>query len=217
MRFERLMFVAVAVAATWGCRDLFAPPPGSRAFDPPRVYRNLWQEVEDCSGLLGDFDRVRWFVVPESFFWCGDETCAGLWRSPHDVYLSEVAQSDSGGHYFTVRHEMLHDLLAGGADHPPVFSGCGLRRPWAVGAEPRLALGGRQPRAGELTSRWNPRHLGTLTPQFAEADCPQRRAVARLATASRKSMESAADNARSAAGDGPRASGSPGAGRRQRR
>lgn len=132
MRFELVVFAAVAVAATSGCRDPFAPPPGSRAFDPPPVYRTLWQEVEDCSGLHGDFDRVRWFVFPQSFFWCGDETCAGVWHVPHDIYLSEVAQSDSGGHYFTVRHEMLHDLLAGGADHPPVFSTCGLSRRWTV-------------------------------------------------------------------------------------
>jgi hypothetical protein len=34
--------------------------------------------------------------------------------------------SDSAGRYFTVRHEILHDLLGGGADHPPVFTTCGL-------------------------------------------------------------------------------------------
>jgi len=118
----------VVVAAGAACLDPFAPPPGTSHLDPPPVYPVLWQGVELCSGLTGDFRRVHWFVVPQSPFPCGEIECVGLWKTPHDVYLGAAVVNDSLNRYFTVRHEMLHDLLHGGYDHPPVFEQCGLIR-----------------------------------------------------------------------------------------
>lgn len=115
-------------AASLGCRDAFAPPGGTQQFEPPSAYRVAWQEVETCSGLRGNFDRVRWFLVPQPFFRCPEGNCNGAWESPHNIYLSQIAAADSGSGYFTVRHETLHDLLGGGADHPPVFRACRLLR-----------------------------------------------------------------------------------------
>ncbi len=121
-----VLFAVLALS----CVDSFSPPVGTHPFDPPIGYRAAWQQVEDCSGLQGDFARVRWFLVPQPYFRCSQEgtgNCFGLWQRPHDIYLSEPAASDSAS-YFTVRHEILHDLLQGGLDHPPVFSTCGLLR-----------------------------------------------------------------------------------------
>ena len=112
-----------------GCIDPFAPPVDTYRFEPPQVYQAEWKSVEDCSGLSGDFNRVRWFGIPETPFQCGDGLCSGEWHAPHNIYIAQVFINDSGSHYFTVRHEMLHDLLGGGADHPPVFAKCGLAEP----------------------------------------------------------------------------------------
>lgn len=59
----RWCLIAAALTALSACRDPFAPPSGSSPFVPPQSYRTAWQEVEECSGLRGDFTRVEWFVV----------------------------------------------------------------------------------------------------------------------------------------------------------
>jgi hypothetical protein len=123
-----LFAIALVLTAVVGCRDPFAPPLGTSELIPPAAYRVAWRQVEECAGLSGAFDRVQWFVVPHASFPCGEGYCAGLWHEPHDIFLSEFSAADSIGGYFTVRHEILHDLLAGVADHPPVFAACGLLR-----------------------------------------------------------------------------------------
>ena len=117
----------VFALALVSCLDPFAPPPRTYRFDPPFAYRVAWLEVENCSGLRGDFTRVKWFAIPGPFFRCAEGNCQGMWVSPHDIYLSDFARSDSAGDYFTVRHEILHDLLGRGG-HPPVFRTCNLVR-----------------------------------------------------------------------------------------
>jgi len=116
------------VACVAACIDPFEPPPGTYAFDPPHAYVEAWQRVEQCSGLRGEFRRIHWFDVPGSVIPWGAETVNGLWHAPHDIYLSDSSAHDSASGYFTARHEMLHDLLNGGGDHPPVFARCGLLR-----------------------------------------------------------------------------------------
>lgn len=118
--------LAFGVVFLLGCLDPFAPPLDTYSFPPPAAYRAEWQAVESCSGLSGDFNRIHWFGIPETPFPCGDGLCSGVWHAPHRIYIAQAFIHDSGSHYFTVRHEMLHDLLGGGADHPPVFARCGL-------------------------------------------------------------------------------------------
>lgn len=124
MRVALPLVLTVAAA----CLDPFEPPVGTTRLAPPSIYSTLWQAVETCSGIHGEFARVRWFAVPETPFRCGEVTCVGLWKAPHDVYLGADVVNDSLNRYFTVRHEMLHDLIHGGYDHPPVFEHCGLIR-----------------------------------------------------------------------------------------
>ena len=115
--------VAATLVLFTACIDPFAPPMGTHRFDPPTLYRDYWRAVEDCSALRGDFERVRWYAVPEAPFPCpvGSGYCHALWREPHDIFLERTAP------YLIVGHEMLHDLLRRG-DHPDVFRTCGLVR-----------------------------------------------------------------------------------------
>ncbi len=114
--------------------DVFQPIDGAEPFDPPAPYDVLWTEVEGCSGLTGTMARVDWYIVPgTTTFDCEYGACRGLWIAPHKIYLSDVAAHDFfGDDFFTVRHEILHDLV-GHAGHPPVFEQCGLLRPDAPG------------------------------------------------------------------------------------
>lgn len=113
-----------------GCADAFSPPEGAeRWYPPPVVFDNLWSQVEDCSKLSGDMHRVLWYIVPgTTTFPCRWGNCLGEWSAPHYIYLSDAAAHNLLlEDFFTVKHEMLHDLV-GHAGHPPVFEQCGLMR-----------------------------------------------------------------------------------------
>src|SRR6266540_3053117 len=116
-----------SACTTW-CLDPFTPPVGTHPLDPPAAYERVWQLVEACSGLQGDFHKVHWFAVPQSPFRCGEMNCMGMCTPPHSIYLAERAIDDSTNAYWTVRHEMLHDLLGGGDDQSPFFAQCDLLR-----------------------------------------------------------------------------------------
>ncbi|HXO86575.1 MAG TPA: hypothetical protein VN803_13730 [Gemmatimonadales bacterium] len=118
-----------------GCKgDVLAPVDGAEPFDPPATYSVLWTEVETCSQLTGSMSLVNWYIVPgTTTFKCEYGACRGLWVAPHSIYLSDVAAHDFfGDDFFTVRHEILHDLV-GHPGHPQVFEDCGLLRPDAPG------------------------------------------------------------------------------------
>lgn len=129
----RPLTLLVVVLAS-GCADAFSPPAGAEPFDPPASYSDFWIQVQNCSHLSGDPTRVDWYVVPGTVtFPCAYGSCRGLWVAPHNIYLSDVAAHDLFGEsFFTVKHEILHDLV-GRAGHPPVFEQCGLLRSDSLG------------------------------------------------------------------------------------
>jgi hypothetical protein len=123
----------VAGAAGVGCRVPVAPGNAVRVAAPPS-YAAWWSEDLQCSGLTGDLRQVEWYVVPaerDGGFWCADgpdHTCAGEWVAPNSVYLAGPSRTYPDGYAadeWTVRHEMLHDLV-GQPGHPPVFDDCRL-------------------------------------------------------------------------------------------
>ena len=120
--------VIVTTAFLGGCLDPFAPPLGTARIEPPGLYGEYWSAVEQCSGLRGEFGRIRWYAVPTAPFTCPTATgfCYGFWRKPHDIFVERTAP------FLVVGHEMLHDLLQRG-DHPPVFRACGLIRDTTAG------------------------------------------------------------------------------------
>jgi hypothetical protein len=128
--------VAAALLVAASCETATAPrPAGAFRIEAPPGYEQLWQEVEQCSGLSGDLARITWHVAPADTasggFWCADgpdNACAGEWVAPHDIYLAGSSPADPEGYAadaWTVKHEMLHDLV-GRAGHPPVFDDCHL-------------------------------------------------------------------------------------------
>lgn len=128
----RVAIALIGVSAI-GCETPTAP--AGAALTPPAVFSQWWQEVERCSGATGAIDRVAWYVVPctegEAGFQCdvtADGLCAGEWRSPHAITLAGPNRFFPDGYAddeWTVKHEMLHDLL-GTAEHPPAFRTCHL-------------------------------------------------------------------------------------------
>jgi len=128
--------VLVALALV-GCDAPTAPAPaGATSLARPAVFAVWWKEVEQCSGATGDLDRVAWYVAPcqagESGFRC-DVTqgglCAGEWQPPHTITLAGPNRFFPDGYVddeWTVKHEMLHDLL-GTPGHPEAFAICHLQ------------------------------------------------------------------------------------------
>lgn len=124
--------VALVGLAAAGCETPTVPA-GAAALMPPSVFSEWWQEVEQCSGTTGEIGRISWYVAPclvgEAGFKCDvtpDGLCAGEWRSPHLITLAGPNRFFPDGYAddeWTVKHEMLHDLL-GTPDHPAAFAAC---------------------------------------------------------------------------------------------
>lgn len=100
-----LLAVLVLTGCYWPTDDIL-----SRAYavDPvPGEYRGWWREVEQCSGLKGDFDRVTWLVVPNVTTLMDGVPLAGR------TYLNQHTTVMAGSYLLrgmAVRHEMLHHL-----------------------------------------------------------------------------------------------------------
>ena len=109
-------------------------PGDDSPMSPPAVYREWWAKTEACSGLRGNFDRVKWSVVPGHSFPCSSGRCAGHWEPDHEVFLAEEWVMNE----MVVRHEMLHDLLErSGHPDPPFGDPCPLT--WATWQGDRVA------------------------------------------------------------------------------
>ncbi len=98
-------------------------PDNAIEFDPPPVYREWYALTAACVGRAGDFDRIRWFMVPGHGWDRGDDRVLGLWTGEHHIYISESAMT----YPVSVRHEMLHDLGIRGHPEPP-FNKCEVPR-----------------------------------------------------------------------------------------
>ena len=121
----RYLVLAVALAAT-GCESIIDPelllPPNPVPTTPSVDYATWYTQAEACTGVTGDFDRVRWFSVPGERWWdpLWEQYAIGTWRSPHDIYIAEAHLDNED----VVKHEIVHDLLQGGHTHDPRFKQC---------------------------------------------------------------------------------------------
>jgi hypothetical protein len=98
-------------------------PEGDRPIKPPAIYREWWAKTQACSGLRGNFDRVRWSVIDGASFPCSSGQCAGHWTTGRQIILASEWAMDE----MVVRHEMLHDLIGRpGHPAPPFGEGCPL-------------------------------------------------------------------------------------------
>lgn len=87
-------------------------PSTAVALYPPAPYRLWWALTESCSRLTGNFDRVRWYVVPG-----GDrinvngQLYDGEWFPQSNRIVLATPSIFRGG---LVRHEILHALTRSG-------------------------------------------------------------------------------------------------------
>lgn len=120
----RALLVAACTAALAGCSSF--TPTNDTPYTPPAEYRKWFDETQACSGLTGDFDRIKWFVVDGTEFDCPSGKCVGRWNSDHDIFIASSWVDNE----LVVRHEMLHDLIGHpGHPDPPFGSPCPLT--WA--------------------------------------------------------------------------------------
>ena len=81
----------------------------------------MWETVEACSSMSGDFELVRWYQADEIVI--QGDVVLGFWEAPHDITLVNTSKESD----FVVSHEMLHDLLSGDTDHEhEAWSHCNL-------------------------------------------------------------------------------------------
>jgi hypothetical protein len=107
-----------------GCAADAAAPSDHERFTPPDIYRTWFAETEVCSGLSGEFERLRFYRVPGGEFPCPTGMCVARWTDSHEIFVAEEFLHDE----MVVRHEMLHDLIGqpGHPDPPFGSAGCGL-------------------------------------------------------------------------------------------
>lgn len=103
---EALLVAVLGVA----CEAAPSAPEDSLPFVPPGIYRRWYREAEACRGLLGDYELVRFYLVPNAgnHLELGVRGAIGRWTQPHRIYVLDGYDLDEP----TVKHEMLHDLLS---------------------------------------------------------------------------------------------------------
>jgi hypothetical protein len=103
----------ISVAGLVACVDLTGPdlPAGAQRMDPPPYYAEWWRMTEQCSALGGDFERVRWYMVPRVNAF--DDGLAGKYLTNGGIVVAEGHVMDGP----VVRHEMLHAIRKRGG-HP---------------------------------------------------------------------------------------------------
>ena len=105
----------LALALCLACTSPTSVPDEFSILRPPLVYRDWYSQVEQCSGRTGDFDRIRWYIVPGAK-WYGErhqQNINGLWTDGHRIFIAEFEIFN----VYLVKHEMLHDL---GFEHEDV-------------------------------------------------------------------------------------------------
>jgi hypothetical protein len=90
------------------------------AFRPPADYARWYANMESCLGMEGDFESVRWLVVPAP--WRGSDAVEGLthgfWlREGHQIIVNAQEWQDSA----LVEHEAVHDILSYNRDSLTAF------------------------------------------------------------------------------------------------
>lgn len=123
--------ILLLLSACSGCSDLLSAAlgPANRGnADPAAVplevtseMRQWWTEVEGCSGLRGDIDRVTFYVVPNAL---GVRTANGSVKPATTLGTSITVAGRAAKSAPILRHEMLHAMGAVGHD-PKYAERCG--------------------------------------------------------------------------------------------
>jgi len=90
-------------------------PPADQPLAPRPEYALWYMDVEQCAGVRGSYDDLRFFLLDK------DDPHAGV-TVGHDIWLR---YPDSFSR-LVVEHEMLHSLIDDGGHRDPRWLGCGL-------------------------------------------------------------------------------------------
>jgi hypothetical protein len=104
-------------AALWillACRDY-----GPELVDVPGEWRTWFAEVEACSGLRGDFDRITWAIHEEPERRDDGLVTLAHIDLPDHIWIARAYQNER-----VVKHELLHFLLQRGGHPTPPFGTC---------------------------------------------------------------------------------------------
>jgi hypothetical protein len=105
----------LGLLATLAACEMIGPPDplpaNAQLVAPPAEYTAWWSTTEACSGLVGSFDQVEWYVVPGvETFQTSAGAKVGLWSHSNAgvriIIAGAYAETE-----LVVRHEMLHALL----------------------------------------------------------------------------------------------------------
>ncbi len=93
----------------------------------PEQYRGWYADAERCTGLRGDFGKVKWFTTAHPWHKTPKDTTWALWQEPHRITINAEGWMDST----LVVHESIHDILSyqrlyeQGEAHPATWFGEG--------------------------------------------------------------------------------------------
>src|SRR5271157_5934370 len=102
-----------------GCEDqgMVLPqiPKDAVAFNPPPIFKQYWAQVEECSGVTGDFSQVKWMYTGSPIAVYSDGLTSygdAMWdMSTNTIVFVQTEYISSMSDVAIVRHEMLHALL----------------------------------------------------------------------------------------------------------
>jgi hypothetical protein len=121
MRRPRPVAIATAALLVSACGAYTVSFRDKEPFAPLPIYAGWWEQTEACAERIGDLLAIEWYTAASI---TSDGLVArGLWSPPHEIVIVRGYEEDE----VTVRHEMLHDLLSGDADHTsPLWKACDL-------------------------------------------------------------------------------------------
>lgn len=77
------------------------------SMDPPPVYAKWYADAERCTGLKGDYAKVRWYKTPHPWSDEPKDTTWAMWQPEHRITMNLDDKFDST----VVMHEAIHDIL----------------------------------------------------------------------------------------------------------
>jgi hypothetical protein len=83
----------------------YPPVSGATVISAPSNYVALWQEMQTCSGLRGNFNDITWFQADSIVL--RREHYLGYWFADRNRI---VIRADRLNYDNTVKHEMMHAL-----------------------------------------------------------------------------------------------------------
>lgn len=119
-RYTRVHPLLAALFASGCTQPGNFEPVNARRMAPPAIYRTWWSQVEACTEVAAEFDRVDWYEADEILNTDEETRHIGAWLPPHAIYIQKrYVLSESG-----VKHEIVHELLRTRGHELPLFAEC---------------------------------------------------------------------------------------------